>query len=138
MCRPVPFTHKPLMERQMMMLKWFVDEEVAEDALKQGRLINEEEVEVDPNNISSSCLEKFINLNVIQQFFTSDGWLSVENVLKIKSSRLTWKCGSCTHDCSSGDTILCEACLSWFHYTCVGLLQTPRKKYWFCHSCSNI
>ncbi|KAG8184664.1 hypothetical protein JTE90_012149 [Oedothorax gibbosus] len=48
-CRPVPFTHKPRVESQVVMLKWFVPEAVASDALKKGKFIEEEDVEVDPH-----------------------------------------------------------------------------------------
>ncbi|KAG8175780.1 hypothetical protein JTE90_029264 [Oedothorax gibbosus] len=67
-CRPVPFTHKPRAERQVVMLKWFVPEAVASDALKKGKCIEEEDVEVDPTKISSSCLESFVNLDEVKHF----------------------------------------------------------------------
>ncbi|KAG8171930.1 hypothetical protein JTE90_004910 [Oedothorax gibbosus] len=76
-CRPLPFTHKPQVERQALMIRWFVTETVASKALKNGQLIEEEDVEVDPAKIPSSCLENFINLDDIRQFFTDDGWTSV-------------------------------------------------------------
>ncbi|KAG8173239.1 hypothetical protein JTE90_024223 [Oedothorax gibbosus] len=110
-CRPVPFTHKPRAEKQVVMLKWFVSGTVASDALKRGKFIEEEDVEVDPTKVSSPCLESFVNLDEVKHFFTNDGWLSVQNVIETKSTSPTWTCGSCLLDCSSGNTVLCECCV---------------------------
>ena len=44
-------------------------------------------------------------------------------------------CGSCHKDLHSSQSIICEACLTWYHLRCAGLAVAPKKTDWFCRIC---
>lgn len=133
--KPVSFPRKTATERQELLLRCFVEEGVALDALHKGVLIEEEEVETNVDKVPSSCMEACVRLEDIEHLFTPDGWLCVKNVVTTKARMLTYECGACQKDCMNGSTILCDSCLLWHHNSCVGLLEPPKQKYWFCRKC---
>ena len=62
----------------------------------------------------------------------------MEQVLKRKQKKMTWVCNirhQDLHAKTSGPSIICESCLLWFHFACVGLSKQPKTKNWFCRSC---
>lgn len=117
-------------------MRCFAEESVVMDALHKGVLIDEEEVEIDVAKIPSSCMDACVRIDEIQQFFTTDGWLCVQNVITTKARMLTYECGMCNKDCMSGSTVMCDSCLLWHHISCVGLLELPKQRYWFCRKCT--
>ncbi len=121
-----------------VMLLWFVDKKVAELALKQGVLIDEEHVECRPEKITDAVADGNVQVQTIRKYYTYEAWMLVEQVVKQKHKKMTWVCNICHHDLNSktsGDSIACESCLLWFHFSCVGLLKRPKAKNWFCRSC---
>ena len=53
--------------RILAILRWFVEPEIADAALN-GRLITEEKVEVQPGNVSVSCLDENVCLPSCQKY----------------------------------------------------------------------
>ena len=51
------------------MLKWFVNEEVAERVMRGGNLIAEEEVETCPEKIPRKCLDENVCIVQIKKIF---------------------------------------------------------------------
>ena len=121
-----------------VMLLWFVDKKVAELALKQAVLIEEEHVECRPERITDAVVDENVDIHLIRKYFTYDAWLLVEQVLTRKKKKMTWICKICHQDLhakTSGPSIICESCLLWYHFTCAGLSKQPKTKNWFCRSC---
>ena len=121
-----------------VMLLWFVDKKIAELALKQGVLIEEEHVECRSERITDAVADENVDVYLIRKYFTYDAWLLVEQVLKRKQKKMTWVCNACHRDLhtkTSGPSIICESCLLWFHFAFVGLSKQPKTKNWFCRSC---
>ena len=117
-----------------VMLSWFVDKKISESALKEGVLIEEEHVECRPEKVSDAVADENVDLNLIRKHFTYDGWMVCEQVINKKAMKMEWKCNVCHHDLG-GDSVACDCCLLWYHFTCVGLTKHPKTKYWFCRSC---
>ena len=120
------------------MLLWFVDKKVAELALKQAVLIEEEHVECRPERITDAVVDENVDIHLIRKYFAYDVWLLVEQVLTRKQKKMTWICKICHQDLhakTSGPSIVCESCLLWYHFACVGLSKQPKTKNWFCRSC---
>lgn len=132
--KPVPFIKLPLMTKQKK-ISWFTSEEMARNSVENGTLIDEDAIEVIPAHISNSCLDNSVNIEIVKQFFTDDGWKLVQQIVKVKKETVVWKCSSCNLDCGNSSTILCNGCLNWIHYTCAGLLRSPKTKFWFCRKC---
>ena len=117
------------------MLSWFVDQLVAKAAIKDDRLIEEEDVECRPEKIPCSVLDENVSICLVRPYFTTDAWMIVEEVVKKKRESDVWLCATC-HDSLEGKlSIICELCLQWYHFVCVGLTTQPKKKNWFCRQC---
>ena len=117
------------------MLKWFVEHEIAERAIKQQVMIEEDQVEVMPKEVPDAVLDDNIDIHLIRKHFTADAWLLVKNVLDRKKANAVYTCGSCYHEISESPSLICEHCLQWYHMECVGLSKQPRCKYWYCRGC---
>lgn len=104
------------------------------DAL-EGNLIEEESVECRPERIPDSVLDENVDVCLVRRYFSSDAWILLESVLKTKAKKIVWTCNICHHDLHSEQSIICEACLQWFHFRCIGLKAQPKAKHWFCRSC---
>ena len=111
---------------------------VAELALKQAVLIEEEHVECRPERITDAIIDENVDVHLIRKYFTYTAWLLVGQVLKRKQKKMTWVCNICNQDLhakTSGPSFICESCLLWFHFAYVGLSKQPKTKNWFCRSC---
>ena len=112
-----------------------MDMEIADNAMRNGILIDEQFVEVCPECVPLKCLDENICINMVKKYFTIDAWALVENVVSVIKERREWDCVTCCSSLSAFKSIVCESCLDWFHLKCVGLKTAPKKKNWFCRSC---
>ena len=119
------------------MLSWFVDNQVKELVLARKRVVEESDVEIRPERIPSSSLDENVCISSIQKYFSIDAWSAVEQVLEVVKRNPVWFCGSCAKKINddTDNSILCESCLSWFHFNCVGLKTSPKAKKWYCRQC---
>lgn len=117
------------------MLSWFVDKNVVEKAIKQRTLIEEDEVECRPEKVSDAILDENVDIHLVRNHFSQDAWMLVEDVIQRKSDNMMWICHTCSHDLHSEESIICDSCLLWFHFRCVGLTKSPKLKIWFCRAC---
>ena len=112
-----------------------MDKTVAERAIKSDQLVEEEEVECRPEKISDAVVDENVDICLIRHLFTNDAWVMAESVLQQKSQSMTWICHLCSHDLHTEQCILCDHCLLWYHFSCVGLSRQPKSRNWFCRSC---
>ena len=118
------------------MLKWFVNPEVATAAIREDKLIEEEDVECRPEKIPSSVLDDNVDVCLVRRYFSTDAWMVVQDVIERKKNKDVWECNECQHDLHDGrKSIICESCLRWYHFSCVGLTRAPKRKNWFCRRC---
>ena len=105
---------------------------------KKKKKIGEEEVEVDPQNISSAVKEEDVDVGLIRKYFNSDGWLQVKQVLE-ERKKLPSYCNVCSVDADEKGTraVYCDSCCEWYHYKCVNIFKKPTGTYWFCKNCKN-
>ena len=121
----------------IVILNWLVGKEWTDAALK-GRLIEEEEVECIPENVSNSIVDENVDINIVNKYFTSDAWLLVQQVQQLKRhNTASWTCHSCSGILEDEQlrSVCCEACLNWYHFKCAGLVRKPKMKNWFCRQC---
>ena len=118
-----------------VMLKWFVDREVATEVLKNCGKLVVEELEVRPENLPDAAIDENVDIHQIRKYFTSDALLLVNDILKRKQANPMFVCKSCYHDLHKEPSIVGDHCLSWFHIKCVGLKSQPKTKYWYCRKC---
>ena len=122
-----------------VMLSWFVDQCKIDPVLRKGKLIEESEVECRPERISSAILDESVDVHLIRHYFTNDAWLIVQDVLKRKREGRVWICKGCNHDLDEdvSEAILCDSCLQWFHFQCVGIVKQPKQRNWYYRQCYN-
>ena len=118
----------------IVILSWFVEKPVIQATLK-GVLIEEENVECRPEKVSNAVLGENVDIHLTRSYFSQDAWMIIECVLRQKRERPSWICTVCQHDLHSEPSIICESCLEWYHFRCVGLTGQPKKKNWFCRLC---
>ena len=105
-----------------------------------GTLMEEEDVEVRPERLPAMVTDVSVDICRIKKYFTGEAWLLVEQVLTLKSADPQWMCPICDRDADNsfddGDTSLaCDACLRWYHLTCLGKKSRPKARTWICASC---
>ena len=110
------------------MLGLFVDSDSVEKALV-GIKVGGESVEVNPENIQGCVRDKNTDINLICQFFTTDGFTAIESVCKVKAEQV-WKCERC-HELAREQSVGCKSCSNWYHYSSENLKNTPKCKYWY-------
>ena len=57
--------------------------------------------------------------------------------LLIGKSHPIWYCGQCRNliDDDMEDSIVCDSCLTWFHFHWISLKGPPKSKLWYCRTC---
>lgn len=58
-------------------------------------------------------------------------------VIKLKEKKKTkeWICPKCKKP-DQTDSIMCDRCQLWFHFTCVGIIMAPKDdENWYCNFC---
>ena len=98
-------------------------------ALSQRGLIQEDGVEVLPERVTACCLDENVNLQSCRKYFTSVGWLAVQNVVEAIKKDPVWYCRRCTHPINDGEenSIQCGSCLIWYHFECINLKNAPKN-----------
>ena len=82
--------------------------------LNDGLLIKEEHVETRPEMVSSSCLDKLVNITLIKKYCTEDGWSSIESVYSAKGRNHVYICNICKGDADEKQSsVMCSSCLEW-------------------------
>ena len=108
-------------------------------ALTRKGLIKEDGVEVLPERVTACCIDENVDIQSCRKYFTSDGWLAVQNVVEAIKKDPMWYCGRCTNIINDEEenSIQCASCLVWYHFGCTGLKNRdpPKKRHWFCRSC---
>ena len=119
------------------MLSWFLDRQVKESVLARKWLVEEEDVEIRPERIPSTCLEEDVCIQSIQKYFSRDARCALTNVLGVLRSNPVWYYGICAKEINdeTENSIKCDSCLTWFHFQCTCIKQSPKAKEWFCHHC---
>ena len=111
---------------------------MAGGVLKSGILIGEDDVECQPDKIPSAIIDENVDIYQVRKYFSQDAWCLLEHVVSQKAKNMTWMCTVCYHDLHSPGaepSVICDACLRWYHFSCVGLLKQPKAKQWFCRPC---
>ena len=109
-------------------MAWFVDKEVADKAIRYDILIEEEQVDCRSEKVPDATVNEDINVCLVCCHFSADAWLVIEDLMKQKVEKMTWICHACFHDLHTEQAILCDSCLKWFHFSCVGITKFPKSR----------
>ena len=115
-----------------------MDNEVLHTTMSSNKLVKKTEVESRPEKVPSSVLDDNVEVSLVRHYFTNDAWPLVEDVIKRKRLMNVWLCNCCNKHFNIDESIVCEHCLLWYHFSCVGISKLPKKKIWFCRSCHSV
>lgn len=132
----IPFEKKHYVEKQDILLSWFLDSKIIEKIKKENYLAEETDIECRPEKITSAILHETVDINLIRCFFSRDGWNMLKSVIESKRANHTLVCPACSTDIGAENSIICGLCLLTHHSKCVGL-KISRKKVWYCYTCHN-
>ena len=116
----------------VVILSWFVGEEVADDVVRHSGTIDANQV--GQRTTTSAALDENVYLNTVRQYCDAAAWLAIESVVDGVKRDVTWYCAACSSTIDSR-SVVCECCLQWNHFGCVGLKSLPKVRSWFCSQC---
>ena len=58
----------------LVILTWFVDLQIAKDTIDGSRIIEEDDVEMRPEMVSSSCTDENVCLDMCRKYCTREAW----------------------------------------------------------------
>ena len=127
----VPFEHMTEQQQHSTVLSWLVDRNVINKCMTEQYMIQEEDVEVNPENISLACKE--VDVSSVQQYFHDDAWQLAKQATELRQAN-EWTCYVCSEELETR-SIACDRCLLWFHYHCASISAKPKTKFWYCIQC---
>ena len=78
-------------------------------------------MECRPEKIPCSIIDESVDISLVRSFFLNDAWLLLKDVVNSKHEANAWFCASCHSDLLDGAAVVCESCLKWYQFSCVGL-----------------
>ncbi|XP_074110668.1 uncharacterized protein LOC141534920 isoform X2 [Cotesia typhae] len=80
-----------------------------------------------PDALASDSIE----IKIIKEYFERDAFVYLDELIISKKRSDYWTCKICKMELSTSDSVECDKCLFWSHFSCVGLVQEP-ESYWSC------
>ena len=81
----------------VVILSWIVDGKLVPEAVSGRAIINEEDVETQPEKVPASILDENVFLNSCRKYFTHDTWACVEQLIICLQKNPVYYCGRCTN-----------------------------------------
>ena len=66
----------------------------------KGKIIEEDEVEVRPEKVATSCLDENVCLESCRKYCSADAWMVITSVVDVIRSNPVYYCGMCTNPIS--------------------------------------
>lgn len=130
----IPFKNRHVTDQVETMLGWCVTKEKIPHSLSGKYLIKESDVEQRPEFVNNEILDENAKLHLLQKYMDEDAFHSILKTVQIKRKTAVWMCSVCNVNVD-GKSVVCDVCLKWYHYTCVGFNRAPRTTLWFCPVC---
>ena len=88
-------------------------------------------------HLTSSLSQMRPRREFVRSLFEPIAWNHIVALINDKKANHVCLCGCCNGSVKEMVSILCGACLSWYHLNvkCCGLARQPKKKHWICSAC---
>ncbi|XP_044004569.1 uncharacterized protein LOC122849808 [Aphidius gifuensis] len=131
------FVNKTDSQKKMTILSWTVSPKILENVLSRQYFIRSEDiVGQSPESLNDGLVSKALKIGLIKEYFdpknNHEAFSFLKKLLREKKKRNLFTCGTCEKKLS-GESIECEACLSWHHEACAAELL--RENHFFCAKC---
>ena len=112
-------------EQCHMILTWITDEELAKKILENSEVLSEEKLPTFVK-LPDSLLDENVNITFIEEYCAGNTFIKLKQLVKEKSKRSAWKCGTCSKFLGKKQYIM------WSMSTLVTLQlqQTEEKASW--------
>lgn len=119
----------------LIVLKWVVmDSSVADIAYSKGCKIKKDEIKT-MEEMTDGIRDDAFKSSKIKKHFTRKGYATLV-VIKKGKEKIKWNCGTCNTEIKPHEnSVCCEKCLLWSHFSCTGILKNIKNKPWFCSQC---
>ena len=88
----IAFERMSDIQKQSFVLSWFVDQRVIDQCVTKQHLIQEDEVELNPDLISLACKE--VDIGTVHKFFSEKAWLAINQSVAVRKKQ-EWTCNTC-------------------------------------------
>jgi hypothetical protein len=118
------------------------DNTIFNRVLANNTKCGEDQLVVDSSDVPKRAILLYYDLSGIEfkfkDYFDEDGFQMLRHL--IHSMDTNWTCGKCDSSIvdANKDSIACDYCYNWSHYSCVKLTKTKASKLseWFCVKCA--
>ena len=125
---PLRFQDKSHHTKLQYILENLVPVELTPQILNKSYTVSNGDLKDDIGHVGMS---DDIDLEMIRDYVTNE---TFQNLKLLKSTHV-WNCSFCKKILGNDPNIMCDSCLSWYHFACVGLYKEPKTKNWFCRNC---
>ena len=88
-----------------------MNDDVAIHVQRNKVLIEEEQVEVQPEFLPDAPMDENVYVSLIRRFVSNDAWLLVQEVVNLKKQNDVYLCKHCSHDVHESASLACDHCL---------------------------
>lgn len=132
----IPFCRLSPIEKDRMILGSLSTSLAVGEAIAGHRFLAKDDI-FPVGKISDTVRDgEIVDIHRVEKYFEKDAWLSVLEPTKEKT-RVDFVCSVCAKmiNDESEDSIACDRCLLWTHFTCTSLKSRPKNRNWFGKSC---
>ena len=133
----LPFCKLQPKEKDRIILECITNPLSAAVGLSGKRILNKSDLNYNIHDIPDMIKDREnVDINRIAKYFDKKAWLDILGILH-KKEQQKYSCSVCSSEISdeSQESIACERCLSWFHFSCTSIKSAPKKRNWFCSGC---
>ena len=111
---------------------------VVAEALSGKRLLDNDDIQTNIHLIPDTVRDRDnIDIFRFEKFFTEETWFQILEILQRKEES-AWYCKACSKAVKDNqESIACDRCLLWYHFSCSSLSSKPKARNWFCKTCKN-
>ena len=127
-----------------MILKWIVKPRFCEEkSLAMHKVTSEDLIDIQ-NDLLCWIFNTEVDINLLKTVMELDAFNFLSQIVAERCGNedlQKWICNFCQNKLMNpriqpSKVVMCESCLRWFHYSCVGLLQDLAKNVsYFCSRC---
>uniref|UniRef100_A0A1X7U6E3 PHD-type domain-containing protein n=1 Tax=Amphimedon queenslandica TaxID=400682 RepID=A0A1X7U6E3_AMPQE len=86
----------------------------------------------------SSCLDENVCIDSCKIYFGHDAWAVVSYLVDTTGKNPAYYSGRCFIADDKHQSIACDCCLAWFHFTCLNMTKPPKARVWICRGCHDM
>ena len=105
----------------LVILEMITTKEVIHKALKEEKLITEDDLQDTIEKIPTKLTDDTVNICRVKKYFTRSAWKRMLSLVSRIKKDNSWDCKSCCKQLKEKQPqIGCDVCLEWYHMACVG------------------